>query len=177
MEKLEVLGCRKIYIQSLPSSWQHLQNMRTLHLKNCILRDISSIGALVKLEILSLFGSQFPELPREIGHLKHLKLLDITECKQLKRIPPGVLSSLTKLEELYMKSSFCQWSPVQGNEEKICASLDEVISLSDHLKVLEIYIPQVQLLGQSSVLFNSLTRFGISIFVRPYSYWNCLFEN
>ncbi|KAF3438226.1 hypothetical protein FNV43_RR20987 [Rhamnella rubrinervis] len=102
MEKLQVLAFRKIDIQSLPSPLEVLQNMRTLHLENCVLKDISSIGALVKLEILSLFGSKIQELPREIGYLQHLKLLDITQCKQLGRIPPGVLSSLTRLEELYM---------------------------------------------------------------------------
>ncbi|KAF3438236.1 hypothetical protein FNV43_RR20997 [Rhamnella rubrinervis] len=91
-----------IVIQSLPSPLQVLQNMRTLSLEKCVLNDISSIGALVKLEILSLFGSIIQELPREIGNLQHLKLLDITECVPLEQIPPGVLSSLTKLEELYM---------------------------------------------------------------------------
>ncbi|KAF3438238.1 hypothetical protein FNV43_RR20999 [Rhamnella rubrinervis] len=163
MENLEVLTFQKVDIQSLPSPLQVLRNMRTLRLENCVLKDISSIGALVKLEILSLFGSIIQELPREIGHLQHLKLLDITECKQLDRIPPGALSSLTKLEELYMYRSFSKWSHVQGNEEKMCASVDELISLSDHLKNLDIWIPQVHLLGRSSVLFNKLTRFRIVI--------------
>ncbi|KAF3438233.1 hypothetical protein FNV43_RR20994 [Rhamnella rubrinervis] len=141
--------------------------MRTLRLEYGVLKDISSIGALVKLEILNLFGSKIKELPREIGRLQHLKLLDITECQQFDRIPPGVLSSLTRLEELYMYRSFSEWSPMQGNEEKMCASVDELISLSDHLKILEIQIPQVQFLGQSSVLFNNLTRFRI---VKSYYY-------
>ncbi|KAF3438245.1 hypothetical protein FNV43_RR21006 [Rhamnella rubrinervis] len=177
MEKLEVLAFRNIVIQSLPPPLQVLQNMRTLRLENCVLKDISSIGALVKLKILSLFGSKIQELPREIGHLQHLKLLDITECKQLDRIPPGVLSSLTSLEELYMYRSFSEWSPIQGNEEKMCASVDELISLSDHLKVLEVRIPQVQFLGPSSVLFNKLARFKIAISNYYGLSESCLFEN
>ncbi|KAF3438229.1 hypothetical protein FNV43_RR20990 [Rhamnella rubrinervis] len=178
MEKLEVLAFRNIDIQSLPSPLQVLQNMRTLHLENCILKDISSIGALVKLEILSLFGSKIQELPRELGHLQNLKLLDITNCVQLNRIPLGVLSSLTKLEELYMLGSFSfrAWSPVQGFEVNIRTIVDELISLSDHLKIFEIWIPHVLLLGQSSVLFNNLTRFRIVI--SNYNYGtseSCLF--
>ncbi|KAF3438020.1 hypothetical protein FNV43_RR20776 [Rhamnella rubrinervis] len=177
IEVLEVLAFRNIDIQSLPSPLHVLQNMRALHLEKCILNDISSIGALVKLEILSLFGSEIQELPRELGHLQHLKLLDITRCVQLKRIPPGVLSGLTRLEELYMSKSFNAWSPVEGNEEKICASLDELISLSDHLKVLDIHIPHVQLLGQSSILFNNLTRFSFLVSNYEWSHESCLFEN
>ncbi|KAF3438242.1 hypothetical protein FNV43_RR21003 [Rhamnella rubrinervis] len=177
MEKLEVLDFQKIDIQSFPSPLQVLQNMQTLRLENCVLKDISSIGTLVKLEILSLFGSKIQELLREIGHLQHLKLLNITECEQLDRIQPGVLSSLTRLEELYMYRSFSDWSPVQGNEERMCASVDELISLPNHLKVLEIRIPQVQLLGQSSVLFKNLTRFKIDISNYYRSSESCLFEN
>ncbi|KAF3438018.1 hypothetical protein FNV43_RR20774 [Rhamnella rubrinervis] len=89
----------------------------------------------------------------------------------------GVLLGLTRLEELYMRDSFSAWSPVQGNKEKICISLDELISLFDHLKFLVIHIPQVQLLGQTSVLFNNLTRSGIVISNDKWSGGNCLFGN
>ncbi|KAF3445363.1 hypothetical protein FNV43_RR10539 [Rhamnella rubrinervis] len=110
--------------------------MRALHLGFCVLADISSIGALVNFEVLSLCGSKFEELPREIGCLQHLKLLDIA-CCEFNGIVPGVLSSLTRLEELYMRYTFTKWSPVQKDLEKISASLAELIRLDDHLKVLD----------------------------------------
>ncbi|KAF3453094.1 hypothetical protein FNV43_RR03528 [Rhamnella rubrinervis] len=166
-----------MHIQSPPSSLQVLQNLQTLHLEYCVLNDISSICALVKLEILSLVGSDIQELPMELRHLQHLKLLDLTDCKKLKQIQPGVLSSLTRLEELYMRHSFSGWSPVQGNKEKSSACLDELIPLSDRLKVLDVYVPEVQLLPQNFVLKN-LTRFRICIcFDRWTVSRSYLFEN
>ncbi|KAF3453092.1 hypothetical protein FNV43_RR03526 [Rhamnella rubrinervis] len=160
-----------MHIQSLPSSLQVLKNLQTLHLEYCVLKEISSIGALVKLEILSLAGSEIQELPMEMRHLHHLKLLDITDCKKLMQIPPGVLSSLTRLEELYMRHSFSRWSPVQSS-----ASLDELIPLSDRLKVLDVYVPRVKLLPRNLVLKN-LTRFGICICFDRRISRSYLFEN
>lgn len=98
IKKIEVLAFQSVHIQSLPASWQILQNIRTLHLECCDLRDISRIGGLVMLEILSLIGFWIKELPVEIG--KHLKVLDTKERIELERIPRSVLSSLTTLEEL-----------------------------------------------------------------------------
>ncbi|KAF3455065.1 hypothetical protein FNV43_RR05513 [Rhamnella rubrinervis] len=177
LKELQVLAIQRMHMQSPPSSLQILQNLQTLHLEYCVLKDISSIGALVNLEILSLVGSEIQELPMEMRHLQHLKLLDISDCKKLKKIPPGVLSSLTRLEELYMRHSFNGWSPVQVNKEKSCASLDELIPLSDRLKVLDVYVPQVQLLPRNFVLTN-LTRFRICIcFDRWIASRSYLFEN
>ncbi|KAF3453093.1 hypothetical protein FNV43_RR03527 [Rhamnella rubrinervis] len=177
LKELQVLALQRMHMQSPPSSLQILQNLQTLHLEYCVLKDISSIGALVNLEILSLVGSEIQELPMEMRHLQHLKLLDISDCKKLKKIPPGVLSSLTRLEELYMRHSFNGWSPVQVNKEKSCASLDELIPLSDRLKVLDVYVPQVQLLPRNFVLTN-LTRFRICIcFDRWIASRSYLFEN
>ncbi|KAF3455063.1 hypothetical protein FNV43_RR05511 [Rhamnella rubrinervis] len=76
-----------------------------------------------------------------------------------------------------MRQSFSGCSPVQENKEKSCASLDELTHLSDRLKVLDIYVPQVQLLPQNFVLKN-LTRFRICIcFDRWIVSQSFLFEN
>ncbi|KAA8537911.1 hypothetical protein F0562_027509 [Nyssa sinensis] len=63
-------------LPSLPPSIQCLQNLRTMSLMHCKLRDISLIGELKNLEILSFHGSDFEELAREIRKLTRLKLLD-----------------------------------------------------------------------------------------------------
>nr|XP_048321729.1 disease resistance protein At4g27190-like [Ziziphus jujuba var. spinosa] len=144
------------------SPLQMLQNLRTLHLEYCVLGDISRIGGLEMLEILSLIGSEIQELPKEIGNLQHLKVLDMTKCKGLNRIPPGVLSRLTTLEELKI---FCfdNWNSLEGNEEKTSASLDEITPLLDRdLKVLHVQIPNMEFVPRNFPSKN-LTRFLINV--------------
>lgn len=48
-------------------------------------------------------------LHEEIGQLTKLKLLNLIDCQKL-IIPTGVLSSLFKLEELYIGTSFTKWN-------------------------------------------------------------------
>ncbi|MCD7465335.1 hypothetical protein HAX54_001052 [Datura stramonium] len=87
----------------LYASIQRFSNLRTLHLINLRLDDISIIGELVTLVILSIRDSQLEELPVEIGKLTNLILLEFwNEQGGLTRIPPGVLSRLVRLEELHM---------------------------------------------------------------------------
>nr|XP_048321725.1 disease resistance protein At4g27190-like [Ziziphus jujuba var. spinosa] len=136
IKEIKVLAFQRIYIQSLPASLRMLQNLRTMHLEYCKLGDISRIGGSVKLEILSLIGSEIEELPKEIGNLKHLKVLDMTGCYGLERIPCGVLSRLTTLEELKI-FPFSSWSSLEGNEEKTSASLDEIIPRDVRVKKCE----------------------------------------
>lgn len=117
MEKLEVLSLTNIQLSSLLP----LANLQTLCLDGCKLEDIHWIGKLKTLVILSLAGSDISNLPGEIGSLTGLWLLDLTDCSKLKVIPPNVLSSLVKLEELYMQNIKVQWE-VEGpnNEGKKC---------------------------------------------------------
>ncbi|KAK8486417.1 hypothetical protein V6N11_047256 [Hibiscus sabdariffa] len=49
------------------------------------------------------------DLTQEIGQLVKLKLLDVNRCAKLRIISPGVLSRLTRLEELYMGGTSIQW--------------------------------------------------------------------
>ncbi|KAF5940716.1 hypothetical protein HYC85_021883 [Camellia sinensis] len=107
MKELKALSMLNVYIEgSLPTSLRWLTNLRSLSLYECgLIDDVSVIGALENLEILSFKGTEIEELPKEIGRLSHLKLLDLIQCG-VKRICPGVLSCLSKLEELYLGSSF-----------------------------------------------------------------------
>uniref|UniRef100_A0A2N9FC43 Uncharacterized protein n=1 Tax=Fagus sylvatica TaxID=28930 RepID=A0A2N9FC43_FAGSY len=127
MKELKVLSVQGMSFPSLPQSIQVLQNLRTLHLEYCVLEDVSAIGALGKLEMLSFLGSEIKELPREIGNLGHLKLLDLSECSTLQRIPYGLLSSLSRLEELYMRNVL---GLVQLQELDItsCTDMEEIFS-------------------------------------------------
>ncbi|KAL7170104.1 hypothetical protein ACSBR2_035036 [Camellia fascicularis] len=107
MKELKALSMLNVYIEgSLPTSLRWLTNLRSLSLYQCgVINDVSVVRALENLEILSFEGTKIEELPKEIGRLSHLKVLDLLQCG-VKRICPGVLSSLSKLEELYLGSSF-----------------------------------------------------------------------
>ncbi|KAA8539126.1 hypothetical protein F0562_025818 [Nyssa sinensis] len=170
MKMMRVLVMRYMSIPSLPPSIQCLKNLRTLCLEHCMLSDISFIGELKeKLEILSFCGSDIEELPREIGQLTHLRLLDLSDCTNLKLIPLGVISSLSHLEDLYMINSFKNWEVDDKDTGKRNASLAEMKSLSQ-IRVLEMHIPDIKLFPKD-LLFGNLIKFKISI--GPYfdSYW------
>ena len=79
------------------------------------------------------------ELPDEIGELKGLRLLDVTGCERLGRIPVNLIGRLKKLEELLTgDQSFEGWNSTGGMN----ASLTELNSLSN-LAVLSLKIPVV----------------------------------
>ncbi|GMP62171.1 hypothetical protein CsSME_00024370 [Camellia sinensis var. sinensis] len=110
MGELKVLDLRITKdISLLPSSLQFSRNLLTLHLDHSQKFDnISVIGKLLNLEILTFGESNIEELPEEIGGLVNLKLLDLTRCK-LKRIEPDVILALVQLQELYMGGCGIIW--------------------------------------------------------------------
>ncbi|XP_040938062.1 disease resistance protein At4g27190-like [Gossypium hirsutum] len=132
-----VLGLTCMHFSSLPSSIGLLTSLSTLCLDHCNLGDnLTIIGALKNLNVLSLAGSDIKIVPKEIGQLLKLKLLDVSGCTKLKTISANVLPSLSKLEELYMGGTCIQWG--QPN-----ASLAELNTLS-HLSTLEVEIPDAK---------------------------------
>eukprot|EP00261_Vitis_vinifera_P039187 XP_019080430.1 PREDICTED: uncharacterized protein LOC100251264 isoform X2 [Vitis vinifera] len=157
MKKLKVLDLSRMHFTTLPSSLDSLANLRTLRLDGCKLGDIALIGKLTKLEVLSLMGSTIQQLPNEMSRLTNLRLLDLNDCEKLEVIPRNILSSLSQLECLYMKSSFTQWA----TEGESNACLSELNHLS-HLTTLETYIRDAKLLPKD-ILFENLTRYGIFI--------------
>ncbi|KAG2702082.1 hypothetical protein I3760_06G074700 [Carya illinoinensis] len=160
MDKLNVLYLMNTQLSSLPSSFLRLGNLQTLCLDQCVSGDISGIGKLKNLEILSFFHSNISKLPNEIGLLDRLRLLDLSNCSKLEMIPPNVISSLVKLEELYMRNSFIQWE-FEGLDERKNASLDELKNLSN-LTTLEIQIPDANNLPKD-LMFEKLERYTICI--------------
>ncbi|OMO62369.1 Disease resistance protein [Corchorus capsularis] len=105
-KNLKVLDLTKMHLSPLPSSISLLSNLQTLSLDECVLGDIAIVGELKNLQILSLSRSDIKMLPKEVGKLSKLKVLDLSHCTKLQTIPPGVLSSLSRLEELYMEFSW-----------------------------------------------------------------------
>ncbi|KAL6189298.1 hypothetical protein ACLB2K_040687 [Fragaria x ananassa] len=162
MTKLEVLDLTSLSIPALPPSLQFLKSLKTLCLDVCNLGDIALIGHLENLEILSFLRSEFKELPKEIGQLTHLRLLDLTGCSQLEFIAPGIISNLKSLEELRMGNSFNRWE-TEGviGTEKSNASLLELKHLSK-LSTLHIHILDANILP-TDLFSNALQRYQIYI--------------
>ncbi|KAF8411929.1 hypothetical protein HHK36_004487 [Tetracentron sinense] len=161
MTALQVLDLSKTDVLSLPTSIQFLTNLRTLCLDwSTSLRDISILGELKELEILSISSSNIEEFPRKMGQLTNLRLLDLTSCERLVTLPPNVISSLSRLEELYMAGSFQGWE-VEGISKRRNASLVELQSLP-HLAILSVNIPDVKCFPKDFLAPNMI-RFDISI--------------
>ncbi|TYG95884.1 hypothetical protein ES288_A11G303900v1 [Gossypium darwinii] len=63
--------------------------------------NLTIIGALKNLNVLSLLQSDIKIVPKEIGQLLKLKLLDVSGCTKPEKVSADVLPRLSKLEELY----------------------------------------------------------------------------
>ncbi|XP_050245319.1 putative disease resistance protein RGA4 isoform X2 [Quercus robur] len=178
MKGLKVLSLFDMSFTSLPQSINVLQNLRTLQFLGCEITDVSAIGELRKLEIISFIGSKIKELPREMRNLSYLKLLELTECRDLERIPPDLLSSLSHLEELYMFGVDVKWKPMEEEEEKkgANASLTELMSLS-YLVALKIQIPNIKVLPKDLPFKNETIKFQIFASDNGDDDLNYLFEN
>ncbi|KAM5553557.1 hypothetical protein ABKV19_025668 [Rosa sericea] len=163
MEKLQVLDLTQLsFLSSLPPSLEFLKSLKTLCLDHCKLGDLSLVGQLGSLEFLSFQGSDFKQLPKEIGQLTRLRLLDLNGCSQLEFIPPNVLSRLTRLEDLRMGNSFNRWE-AEGviSTEKSNASLEELKHLHQ-LTALQLHIPDDVILPVD-LFATKLERFQICI--------------
>ncbi|KAH9752594.1 Disease resistance protein [Citrus sinensis] len=163
MRKLKVVDFTGMQLFSLPSSIDLLVKLKTLCLDESILRDIdiAIIGKLENLEILSFVRSDTVQLPKALGQLTKLRLLDLTDCFHLKVIAPNVISSLIRLEELYMCNCSIEWEVERANSKRSNASLDELMHLR-WLTTLEIDVKNESMLP-AGFLARKLERFKISI--------------
>ncbi|XP_031376653.1 uncharacterized protein LOC116192285 isoform X2 [Punica granatum] len=160
MRKLRVLDIRSANFTSLPSSVHLLQNLTTLCLDNCVIEDISIIGKLKGLQVLSFMGSEIEHLPKEVGELTNLVLLDLSKCSKLKVIEQGVMERLTKLEDLYLEESFDQWEG-EGDAAQVNARLAELNNMP-WLRTLDVRVSNPKLLHQD-LPFGKLERHRILV--------------
>ncbi|KAJ6757123.1 hypothetical protein OIU74_026385 [Salix koriyanagi] len=151
----------EVQLPTLPSSLQFLEKLQTLCLDYCGLGDIALIGELKMLKVLSLIGSNIVRLPREIGKLTRLQLLDLRDNPTLEIIPPNVLSCLTQLEDLYMENSFLQWGVEGLDSPRNNASLAELKNLPC-LSTLYLHITDPMILPKD-FFSKKLERFNILI--------------
>ncbi|XP_031254519.1 probable disease resistance protein At4g27220 [Pistacia vera] len=160
--ELKVIDLTGIQLFSLPSSLYCLKNIRTLCFYDCLLGDVAIVGNLTTLEVLSFEGSDIEQLPGEIRQLTRLKLLDLSNCLNLRYIAPNVISCLSQLEELYMGNSFVQWE-VEGvdNQGRRNASLGELKRLSN-LTALHLHIQDAGVMPRD-LFFKKLKSYKIFI--------------
>ena len=159
MNCLKVLKLDDIILSS--QSLELLTNLRTLYLENCNFSDdLSSLGKLRRLEVLSFYSCRMVALPSELGEMVSLKMLDLTFCHQLQQIPPNVIRRLSQLEELIIQDSFLDWD-VEGTTSEISsANLSELNSLP-RLVILSLKLNSNHL--PKGFVFPDLHRYYIAI--------------
>ncbi|XP_044479714.1 probable disease resistance protein At4g27220 [Mangifera indica] len=151
MPKLRVLNLVRLQQTSLPSSIHHLKNLQTLCLDKSNIEGVPIIGKLNKLKVLSLRNSYIKEFPTEMGQLTQLRLLDLSNCRNLKVIAPNVISKLSNLEELYLKECPIQWKIEVLEELKLLSNLASVeLDIEDN----KVIFPDLKVL----VLMNIISR-------------------
>ncbi|KAF8038991.1 hypothetical protein BT93_B1516 [Corymbia citriodora subsp. variegata] len=159
-KNLQVLNLTGLFLASLPSSIEFLENLKSLCLDFCHLDDVTILGKLKGLQFLSFLDSTIARLPQEIGGLTELRFLDLRGCTGLRVIEPGVLGSLVNLEELYMEDSFDQWE-AEDEASQSNASLAEFKSMKN-LSTLYIAIPHSTNLSRD-LPFGKLNKYKIQI--------------
>ncbi|KAI5659886.1 hypothetical protein M9H77_28679 [Catharanthus roseus] len=160
MKALRVIHMTDLSLNLLPSSLCFLSNLFSLCFDYCTLRtELSIIGSLKQLEVLSFFHSDLDELPGEIRELRKLKLLDLRCSRGPRRIPSNVFSELTNLQELYI-GQFRDWEEAgyPGN-----ARIRELNSLSS-LKILQMRPSSCDVISELTEFpFEKLVKFDISV--------------
>ncbi|XP_044474978.1 disease resistance protein At4g27190-like [Mangifera indica] len=149
MKELKVLELNGVHLLPPPPSFVCLTNLKRLFLWDCSLGDITMLGELRKLETLEFLSCDFEQLPERFKQLTGLKLLQLRDCPKLKVIPPNVIASLYRLEELYIINSFDRWE-VEGQNNASLAELKEL----PQLNTLCMHISNVQMIQQDFIPVN-----------------------
>ncbi|XP_058755538.1 uncharacterized protein LOC131628728 isoform X2 [Vicia villosa] len=162
MGSLTVLDLTHLNLSSLPTSFRSLTGLQTLCLDQCVLENMDIIEDLKSLKILSLWKSSMIKLPSKIREMAQLRMLDLSHSG-IEVIPPNIISSLTKLEELYMGNTSIKWEDENSAEQKENASLAELRQL-DNLTTLELQIHEFCILPVGlTPMFEKLQRYKIAI--------------
>ncbi|GKV51191.1 hypothetical protein SLEP1_g57861 [Rubroshorea leprosula] len=91
-------------LRRLPNSVSKLVKLTTLLLEETSLEKVPSLSGLVSLKKLNLRGTRIKEVPEGLGMLKNLICLFLSGTK-IVEIADGVLSNLSKLQELLVNKS------------------------------------------------------------------------
>ncbi|KAL5562885.1 hypothetical protein UlMin_032632 [Ulmus minor] len=148
-------------LESLPQSFCTLRHLRALRLRLGKNEDLTLIGELRNLIALDLSWSTFSQLPEHIGKLTRLRSLNLSDCESLSVIQPNVISSLVRLEELYMDEVNIDWEAEGRVGEGRNTSLVEFKNLRN-LTALHLNVKDADVLPKDMFSAN-LQRFRIII--------------
>lgn len=164
MKELNVFSIKCPSLQQLPQTTRSLENLQTLVLVSCgSLGSLSVVGELVNLKILICRRCESLErLPVEMGRLSHLRLLEISDCKNMKTIAPEIISKQKGLEELIVEDCFNGWEAKVMEKEGKNASLSELGHLSN-LTRLKIEIKDTRLAAEQLRLSPNMVGYDIKI--------------
>ncbi|GAU43409.1 hypothetical protein TSUD_398850 [Trifolium subterraneum] len=162
MRSLTMLDLTSLNLSSLPTSFRFLTHLQTLCLEYCVLEDMAAIEGLKNLQILSLVKSSMIKLPREIGRLTQLRMLDLSSSG-IEVVPPNIISNLTKLEELLMGNTTINWEDANSTVQSENASIAELQKLPN-LTALELQIREICMLPRDlRLMFEKLEIYKIAI--------------
>ncbi|GLT96097.1 hypothetical protein SLE2022_137440 [Rubroshorea leprosula] len=111
MPELKVLDLSfNLQLSSLPNSISKLVKLTTLLLESTSLEKVPSLSGLGSLKKLNLRGTKIKEVPEGLGMLQNLKCLFLCgstegDHPKIDEIADGVLSNLSKLQELIVNRS------------------------------------------------------------------------
>ncbi|XP_077242296.1 disease resistance protein At4g27190-like [Tasmannia lanceolata] len=117
-------------LSEIPTFLATCSSLSTLFLQdnplNKIPRDI--FLGLKALRVLNLSGTKIKSLPKEVGELNNLRLLNLSEMRELERIEAQTISRLSSLEVLDMFESGYGWR-VKGEVDEESVTLEELLHL------------------------------------------------
>ncbi|KAK8657752.1 hypothetical protein V6N13_035975 [Hibiscus sabdariffa] len=168
MALLQVLDLSRTNIKSLPKSLPKLVALKNLLLRGCdLFMELSpQVGKLKNLEELDLDETQIMDLPRETGKLLKLRQLKVSfyhlcgkkKSKSNILIHPETISNLSQLAELSIDVN-----PADKRWDDCVEAVVKELCNSKTLTTLSLYLPEFQLLGNTSSIYPSLSRFRFTV--------------
>ncbi|XP_077244425.1 disease resistance protein At4g27190-like [Tasmannia lanceolata] len=150
-------------LSEIPTFLATCSSLSTLFLQdnplNKIPRDI--FLGLKALRVLNLSGTKIKSLPKEVGELNNLRLLNLSNTYELERIEAHMISRLSRLEVLDMFKSSYGWK-VKWEVDEESVTLEELLHL-EYLYYLRIRVSSTDYFPLDSTRLKRLKSFHFDV--------------